>query len=42
MYWVSTAKSEVMVLDQRKFVCPLSMGGGLLPRVEEFKFLVHE
>uniref|UniRef100_A0A3B3CJV2 Reverse transcriptase domain-containing protein n=1 Tax=Oryzias melastigma TaxID=30732 RepID=A0A3B3CJV2_ORYME len=36
---VSTAKSEAMVLDRRKVVCPLSVGGVRLPQVEEFKYL---
>uniref|UniRef100_A0A3B3HQU3 Reverse transcriptase domain-containing protein n=1 Tax=Oryzias latipes TaxID=8090 RepID=A0A3B3HQU3_ORYLA len=36
---VSTAKSEAMVLDRRKVVCHLSVGGVSLPQVEEFKYL---
>ncbi|KAK3506681.1 hypothetical protein QTP70_014290 [Hemibagrus guttatus] len=36
---VSTSKSEAMVLDRKKVVCPLQVGGELLPQVEEFKYL---
>ncbi|KAK3515128.1 hypothetical protein QTP70_007237 [Hemibagrus guttatus] len=36
---VSTSKSEAMVLDQKKVVCTLQVGGEVLPQVEEFKYL---
>ncbi|KAK3528563.1 hypothetical protein QTP70_002803 [Hemibagrus guttatus] len=36
---VSTSKSEVMVLDQKKVACTLQVGGEVLPQVEEFKYL---
>lgn len=34
----STANSEAMVLGQRKVVCPLWLGGVLLPQGEEVKY----
>ena len=37
---ISTSKSEAMVLDRKKVACPLRVG--LLPQVEEFKYLYHE
>ncbi|KAK3567087.1 hypothetical protein QTP86_009780 [Hemibagrus guttatus] len=36
---VSTSKSEAMVLDRKKVVCTLQVGGEVLPQVEEFKYL---
>ncbi|KAK3534950.1 hypothetical protein QTP70_002031 [Hemibagrus guttatus] len=36
---VSTSKSEAMVLDWKKVVCTLQVGGEVLPQVEEFKYL---
>ncbi|KAI3376768.1 hypothetical protein L3Q82_000370 [Scortum barcoo] len=36
---ISTSKSEAMVLDQKRVVCPLRVGGEVLPQVEEFKYL---
>ncbi|KAI3365026.1 hypothetical protein L3Q82_010076 [Scortum barcoo] len=42
---ISTSKSEAMVLDRKRVVCPLRVGGEVLPQVEEFKYLwglVHE
>ena len=36
---ISTSKSEAMVLDRKKVVCPLRVGGEVLPQVEEFKYL---
>ena len=36
---ISTSKSEAMVLDRKKVVCPLRVGGESLPQVEEFKYL---
>ncbi|KAK3525692.1 hypothetical protein QTP70_005846 [Hemibagrus guttatus] len=36
---VSTLKSEAMVLDRKKVVCTLQVGGEVLPQVEEFKYL---
>lgn len=36
---ISTSKSEAMVLDRKKVVCPLRVGGEILPQVEEFKYL---
>ena len=36
---ISTSKSEAMVLDRKKVVCPLRVGGEPLPQVEEFKYL---
>lgn len=32
-------KSEAIVLDRRKLVCLLWVGGVLLPLVEEFKYI---
>ncbi|KAI3376783.1 hypothetical protein L3Q82_000382 [Scortum barcoo] len=34
---ISTSKSEAMVLDQKRVVCPLRVGG--VPQLEEFKYL---
>ncbi|TWW77546.1 hypothetical protein D4764_12G0009360 [Takifugu flavidus] len=34
---ISTSKSEAMVLDQKRVVCPLQVGGEVLPQVEEFR-----
>ncbi|KAI3369123.1 hypothetical protein L3Q82_026082 [Scortum barcoo] len=36
---ISTSKSEAMVLDRKRVVCPLRVGGEVLPQVEEFKYL---
>ncbi|KAK3509001.1 hypothetical protein QTP70_015948 [Hemibagrus guttatus] len=36
---VSTSKSEAMVLDWKKVVCTLQVGGEVLLQVEEFKYL---
>ncbi|KAI3375645.1 hypothetical protein L3Q82_003952 [Scortum barcoo] len=36
---ISTSKSEAMVLDRKRVVCPLQVGGEVLPQVEEFKYL---
>ncbi|KAK3516227.1 hypothetical protein QTP70_006372 [Hemibagrus guttatus] len=36
---VSISKSEAMVLDQKKVVCTLQVGGEFLAQVEEFKYL---
>ncbi|KAI3361614.1 hypothetical protein L3Q82_001931 [Scortum barcoo] len=36
---ISTSKSEAMVLDRKRVVCPLRVSGELLPQVEEFKYL---
>ncbi|KAK3539668.1 hypothetical protein QTP70_011124 [Hemibagrus guttatus] len=36
---VSTSKSEAMVLDRKKVVCTLQVGGEVRPQVEEFKYL---
>ncbi|KAK3511307.1 hypothetical protein QTP70_000398 [Hemibagrus guttatus] len=36
---VSSSKSEAMVLDRKKVVCTLQVGGEVLPQVEEFKYL---
>ena len=36
---ISTSKSEAMVLDRKKVLCPLQVGGVVLPQVEEFKYL---
>ncbi|KAK3519654.1 hypothetical protein QTP86_015888 [Hemibagrus guttatus] len=36
---VSTSKSEAMVLNRKKVACTLQVGGGVLPQVEEFKYL---
>ncbi|KAI3373123.1 hypothetical protein L3Q82_006364 [Scortum barcoo] len=36
---ISTSKSEAMVLDQKRVVCPLRVGGKVLPQVEQFKYL---
>ncbi|KAK3525300.1 hypothetical protein QTP86_025334 [Hemibagrus guttatus] len=36
---VSTSKSEAMVLDRKKVVCTLQVGGEFLPQVEGFKDL---
>ncbi|KAJ0004772.1 hypothetical protein NQD34_010986 [Periophthalmus magnuspinnatus] len=36
---ISSTKSEAMVLDRKKVVCPLRVGGESLPQVEEFKYL---
>ena len=36
---ISTSKSEAMVLDRKKVLCPLRVGGVSLPQVEEFKYL---
>ncbi|KAK3529276.1 hypothetical protein QTP70_024824 [Hemibagrus guttatus] len=36
---VSTSKLEAMVLDRKKVVCTLQVGGEALPQVEEFKYL---
>ncbi|KAK3539329.1 hypothetical protein QTP70_001214 [Hemibagrus guttatus] len=36
---VSTSKSEAMVLDRKKVICTLQVGGEVLPLVEEFKYL---
>ncbi|KAI3353571.1 hypothetical protein L3Q82_020093, partial [Scortum barcoo] len=36
---ISTSKSEAMVLDRKRVVCPLLVGGEVLPQVEEFKYL---
>ncbi|KAK7906634.1 hypothetical protein WMY93_015246 [Mugilogobius chulae] len=36
---ISSSKSEAMVLDRKKVLCPLQVGGESLPQVEEFKYL---
>ncbi|KAI3360636.1 hypothetical protein L3Q82_002501 [Scortum barcoo] len=37
---ISTSKSEAMVLDRKRVVCPLRVvSGEVLPQVEEFKYL---
>ncbi|KAJ0009622.1 hypothetical protein NQD34_001324 [Periophthalmus magnuspinnatus] len=36
---ISSSKSEAMVLDRKKVVCLLRVGGESLPQVEEFKYL---
>ncbi|KAK3539665.1 hypothetical protein QTP70_011111 [Hemibagrus guttatus] len=36
---VSTSKLEAMVLDRKKVACTLQVGGEVLPKVEEFKYL---
>ncbi|KAK3506410.1 hypothetical protein QTP70_009330 [Hemibagrus guttatus] len=36
---VSSSKLEAMVLDRKKVVCTLQVGGEVLPQVEEFKYL---
>ncbi|KAK3573272.1 hypothetical protein QTP86_019232 [Hemibagrus guttatus] len=36
---VSTSKSEAMVLNRKKVVCTLQVGGEVLTQVEEFKYL---
>ncbi|KAI3370584.1 hypothetical protein L3Q82_007152 [Scortum barcoo] len=36
---ISTSKSEAMVLDLKRVVCPLRVSGEVLPQVEEFKYL---
>ena len=36
---MSASKSEAMVISQKKVDCPLQVGGELLPKVEEFKYL---
>ena len=36
---ISTCKSEAMVLSWKRVDCPLSVGGELLPQVEDFKYL---
>ncbi|KAI3377171.1 hypothetical protein L3Q82_009083 [Scortum barcoo] len=36
---ISTSKSEAMVLDRKRVVCPLWVSGEVLPQVEEFKYL---
>ncbi|KAI3351406.1 hypothetical protein L3Q82_020217 [Scortum barcoo] len=36
---ISTSKSEAMVLDRKRVVCPLGVSGEVLPQVEEFKYL---
>ncbi|KAK3525226.1 hypothetical protein QTP86_024956 [Hemibagrus guttatus] len=36
---VSTSKSEAIVLNRKKVVCTLEVGGEFLPQVEEFKYL---
>ncbi|KAI3360021.1 hypothetical protein L3Q82_014356 [Scortum barcoo] len=36
---ISTSKSDAMVLTWKGVVCPLRVGGEVLPQVEEFKYL---
>ncbi|KAI3357258.1 hypothetical protein L3Q82_015707, partial [Scortum barcoo] len=36
---ISTSKSEAMVLDRKRVVCPLRVSAEVLPQVEEFKYL---
>ncbi|KAL1274593.1 hypothetical protein QQF64_027407 [Cirrhinus molitorella] len=36
---ISTSKSEAMVLDRKRVVCLLRVGGECLPQVDEFKYL---
>ncbi|KAK3569663.1 hypothetical protein QTP86_002629 [Hemibagrus guttatus] len=36
---VSSSKSEAMVLNRKKVVCTLQVGGEVLPQVEDFKYL---
>ena len=36
---ISTSMSEALVLDRRKVVCSLRVGGEFLPQVEVFKYL---
>ncbi|TWW56848.1 hypothetical protein D4764_08G0008350 [Takifugu flavidus] len=35
---ISTSKSEAMVLDGKRVVCPLLVGAEVLPQVEEFMY----
>ncbi|TWW57417.1 hypothetical protein D4764_07G0001360 [Takifugu flavidus] len=37
---ISISKFEAMVLDQKRVVCPLRVGGEILPQMEEFKYLL--
>ncbi|TWW78180.1 hypothetical protein D4764_11G0003010 [Takifugu flavidus] len=34
---ISTSKSRVMVLDRKREVCPLQVGGEVLPQLEQFR-----
>lgn len=40
MWFISTSKSEVIVISQKRVELPLWVGGELLPQVDEFKYLV--
>lgn len=40
MWFISTSKSEVIVISQKRVELPLWVGGELLPQVDEFTYLV--
>ncbi|TWW56846.1 hypothetical protein D4764_08G0008330 [Takifugu flavidus] len=35
---ISTSKTEAMVLNRKRVLCPLQVGGEVLPQVEEFMY----
>ncbi len=37
--WISTSKSEAMVLSRKAADCPLQLGNESIPQVKEFKYL---